>query len=234
MYEEKTNQNLQNIGHKIGHLPEVQTPLRVAQETPWKELASTFVSYLKVIKRLATLSEKDIDVIRKVNRQLSGHGGAESFAESLGKENIGTLVALAAQTVDPNSDHYQDALNELTIMMENAQAIKKSGKTPVDGDPLSDAAIWGYTQVTDPAAQRHNIICHWLERHISHDLRPKGVKIAQKKDWLLTAMADVVALDGTRKTLANPEIFEIWTTAKPKGLGWIGQEKVTAYREALK
>lgn len=214
-------------------------------ESEWKVIARRFIQYVHLVERVLDLSLADLQVIREVNEffarakaEKNGESydptkqtGAAKFLEAIGPEEKEQLRARILSFGNPDSPEYGKGLFELEQMMENAQQLKREGRTPKDGDPLSDHAIWGYTIITDPNALIDFLINHALERYLSQIYRDElHISFTEHKDYLINMFTDLLAIDIARgvRTL-DDGIVKIWMTPKPNGLGWLKQGRIDEY-----
>jgi hypothetical protein len=241
MDKEVAGRHIRTFEQGLENVPEVEEAIRAAGEEV-SETARVFDDYLDLARRLAKLSPEQTRLVAEANEELNRRGGrsgsavkegADIFLEELGETGRQRLLEVISQAADPDSPNYQETVAELAAMMEGGHQLKVSGKRPVDGDPLSDKVIWGHTQISDPVALRHFVICHYLERYVSVSLRKLGVRAAKRKDFFLNAMTDVIILEEMSNS-GEPSIFTMWSTPKDQGgLGWIPQERIDSYKTVL-
>ncbi len=172
-----------------------------------------------------------------VNEKLGKNNKVAKFQEII-SGRVDYFVSFAAEACNPESDTYKEGINELTEMMKNADIIKTADPNakPVDGDPRWDSVIWGYTNgADDPATDIHFVIAHGLCRVISQEFKDeiKDLTGAEKKDWLLNAMTDVIALKGVQGQGREAKFYKQWRDKRPLGLGWVSDVRDQAYREAI-
>ncbi len=210
-----------------------QTRANFASPENQAEIGHTFFAYRLLLKRLIALSPDDTKIIADVN-QSRGKPGADSLLAELGPHRQ-TMIQTLNEALDPQSPLYQAALTELRERMQNGQDIADAGLKPQDGDLRSDQAIWGFTQIAPEhvLAQMHFLICHFIERFMTQTYRKLEIPMAQRKDYFLTAMTDVLILENLRRG-RFADIFAVWRRGKAEGgLGWISDSRLEAYQNAL-
>jgi hypothetical protein len=149
------------------------------------------------------------------------------------------ITDLVTQEVDTSSQVYQASIAQLTEMMTNADSIKKQDPDakPKDGESRWDTVIWGYTNgAEDPLTDIHFVIAHGLTRIISQGFQEEleGLTMAEQKDWVLNAITDVVVLRGLKGIGREATYYKQWREKRPKGLGWISDEREAAYMAVLR
>ena len=218
-------------------------------ETEWKGIARRFIQYVRLAERAIELTPEELNIVREVNdffakakAETEGKDydstkkkGAAEFLEAIGAEERKILRSRILSFGNPDSPEYGKGLLELEQMMENAQQLKREERTPKDGDSLSDHAIWGYTQITNPDALIDFLINHALERYLSQIYRDElHIPFTEHKDYLCNMFIDLLAIDVARGDRSlNDDIVKIWMTPKPNGLGWLKQNRIDEYSKRL-
>jgi len=201
--------------------------LRMAREHPEKVLRS-FAIYDRVIQDLFDLKPDELALIKRVNEKLGKNRGADEFMETMGSEETKILYAVhhAGGMQDRVS---QEGITELAFMMKNAAQLKQKEPDwkPTDGDPRSDTVIWGFVNgANDPNINMHFVICHGIERILT---QASPLEYTKHKDWLLSALTDVVALRGLQGKFPETKLLSLWGQKRPDGLGWISQSRQNEY-----
>lgn len=220
---------------KLSAVPEVQSAITLANEHPDKA-QKIYQEYLEIILQIPLLTTGQLTTIRNARNSLNkgneaisaSHSDSKGLLEAtLGKIDI---PQAALRSLDQTSQYFVLAVDELAKRLEGGHAMKVSGKQPVDGDPESDRVIWGHTKMDNANALLHFVICHYLERYVSEELKGQSIAIGFEKDYFLNAMTDVLILDylGSNK---YADLMALWMLPKDQGgLGWISIEMVAAYK----
>lgn len=225
---ERTRQHIR-AASDLGELPEMRGVMARVEKNP-KEVALTYVNYLRVVKRLMGLDETEVGMIAQVNQRLGKNKGADRFLGELTGTLREEILGMLQQMENPNSHVYKFAMSELRVKMEKAQDMKRAGLMPVDGDPKSDQVIWGYTVINGDLALVDFTVCHFMDRFLAAQLRPRGVEMAWEKDFLISAMTDVLALDAALNHENHRGAFLTWARKKEDGgLGWINLKRMETY-----
>ena len=197
----------------------------------------TFATYHTVIKDLFNLTQEELRIIQQVNEHLHKPRGAHEFIQHMRpyKNDILDIVRHSGDMYLPAN---RKGVDQLAIMMENAWKKRKSDPNwqPTDKDPFSDRVIWGFVNgAIDPKTDIDFTICHGIERIATAQLRSEGVTdYIDHKDWLLSAMTDVVALRGLQGKYPEKTVLPLWERRRPDGLGWVSQDQLKAYKEFQK
>jgi len=228
-------QNVQEFKRNIFGVERVAQVIEFAENNP-RLVAEIYLGYYQIIKDLVRVGLKDQEIVSAVNKKLEKENRVAKFQRILSGRGE-DLVLLAAKAYDPESDTYKLGIEELTSMMRNADTIKTADPNakPVDGDPKWDLVIWGYTNgAVDPLTDIHFVISHGLCRFISQEFKNElsNLTAAEKKDWLLNAMADIIALKGIQGLGREAKFYKQWREKRPMGLGWISDDRDNAYRVA--
>ncbi len=230
---EKTRENTATFKDLSGETIEpLQDSIEVAEQQP-ELIFHKFYQYYAIIKDLFNLTPEEIDIIKRVNEEFNWNRGADRFLEVFGDQKD-TVLTQIRQIGDLDNSHNQSGLSRLTDMMKNAWTIKQANPNwqPTDGDPQSDDVIWGFTRnATTPDIDLDFTICHGIERILTTYY--SEIALVQHKDWLLSALNDVIALKGLRQQGYEAELLPMWSTPRPGGLGWINQTRMDKFREIL-
>ncbi len=223
--------------------PELRSTHEQFTEAQWIEITKAVLRYKDLLQELTQLSPQDVRVIGIVNGELNRgkesskiKPNAESFLRSIGDKQRVKVVTKLIEILNPTNPVFYQALAELHRMMQNAQQLKAEGRTPEDGDPLSDESIWGYTQITNEIAQLYFLIAHFIERVLTQWFRAQlGIELAQHKDYLINAIDDLIALKVARGEtgIGFQVVVNLWRTPKPNGLGWLSERRIEEFRRAL-
>lgn len=233
---EYASRHVQEFKAKISGVERVARLIDYAEKNP-RLVAEIYLGYYQIIKDLVKIDDEDQEIISVVNEKLGKNNKVAKFQEIIsGREE--DIVSLAAEACNPESNTYKEGINELTEMMKNADTVKTADPNakPVDGDPRWDSVIWGYTNgADDPATDIHFVIAHGLCRVISQvfvdELR--DLTGAEKKDWLLNAMTDIIALKGVQGIGREAKFYKQWREKRPAGLGWVSDERDKAYKQTI-
>ena len=224
------------LANRLENVPELQPGFELAVAEP--ELAGNIYGrYIELITSIARLSKREQAAIQTAkDRLIATHGNfgtayevsAVDLLDELGEDKT-ILLTLAASSTDTNSPYVAPALDELVHRMEGGHQLKVSGKQPNDDDAESRLVIWGHTMIANPTALLHFMICHYLERYFSEALSSQGSTLATQKDFLISALIDVVLTDHLgRKTF--DDLYAMWLTPKQQGgLGWITDDRTASY-----
>lgn len=197
-----------------------------------------FLGYTRrAIEELVRLTPEDLKIIAAVNDRMGKMQGADRFLETLGshREVLSTTIE---KHFTPGSPAYEEGLKDLSARMHEAQDLK--ALNPNDGDPRFANAIWAYTKIegpqNNPKTMLHAVMGHLIERVTNQITLEDGTRIIAKKDDLLNALGDTIgfreAQRGEKSNLHS--LYELWNRPKSEGgLGWINNEKMTAFKEAL-
>ncbi len=255
-YLEQAKAVLGQVGAKLFHLPELNETRAVIEqdnnekkslgENPSLTIGRAFIDNLRIIKDLATLSEKDLELLALSDQECAKNnikppsaakGGAIHLREILGKDNLKVLLSGVSEMANVDSPIFKEALEDLDRRMTKGHELAVSGKPTVDGDPEADIAIWGHTKGLKPEAMAHFVTAHLLARTFSarfkNDQDPQVQEIAKDKDIVLASMIDVVMLRNAQGK-APKKIVEIWgKTREEGGLGWNKPERQAIFNEIV-
>jgi hypothetical protein len=230
---EAVRPHVENFSTQLGDFTRLEeTRKNYKSPERWQEVAHTFFLYRQMLKRLVNISDADLQIMAAVN-EAKGTKGASGLLAELGPEKRAQLIKTLNKALDPESPIYTAALEELRAMMQNGQDIFDEEKKPTDGDPRSDAAIWGFTQIGPEHVhtQMHFLVCHFMERFMTQVYREAGIPMAGKKDYFLTAITDVLILEHLKNDRFN-DVFALWQKPKAEGgLGWISTGRLEGYQE---
>ncbi|OGG35218.1 hypothetical protein A2363_02185 [Candidatus Gottesmanbacteria bacterium RIFOXYB1_FULL_47_11] len=197
----------------------------------------TFAQYHMTIKHLFTLTPQELDVIQQVNEKLQKKRGAHEFIEHM-KPHRNEILKIVRHAGDVYLPENRKGIEQLATMMGNAWNLRKEDPnwTPRDGDPRADKVIWGFVKgAEDPKINIDFAVCHGIERITTAYLHRIGVtEYIDHKDWLITAMEDVVALRGLQGKYPEANILHIWQQPRPVGLGWVSQARAQEYRKFIR
>lgn len=234
---------LTEIAHKnvirFGKFDVAKTPplwdsLSLATTEP-KQVLRTFAIFHTIIKDLFTLSDEELHLIEQVNEKLHKPRGAHEFMEHMRTYN-NEILDIVRHAGDMNVASNQQGITELATMMGNAWKLKQNEPNwkPTDGDNRADNVIWGFVNgASDAQTDIDFTICHGIERIVTEHLRDKNIDYTHHKDWLLSAMTDVVVLRGLQGKHPEKTVLPLWTLRRPDGLGWVSQSRLNAYKEFL-
>lgn len=236
--------HLENAIHSfksgLTSVPEAREASDLASENPIP-VGKLFIDYLRIVKKFALITSADRKILNRASSILkqkgdrflsASHMTMEQYESLLG-DSQPRLVSYLIKATDPKTEEHKEAISDLSEMMEKGHKLKMEGKTPKDGDPEFDSAIWSHTQIENPKAIEHVVIAHFMERFMSNLVEEKtGNK--PEKDSFLNAITDFVILEGLRNDNAS-HILAVWRTPKSQGgVGWVSEERVEAMKEALK
>lgn len=216
----------------VGNAEILQRTIAFAEANP-KLVADKFYAYYRIIKDLFNLSPEEISTIKSVNEKLGTKRGADEFLEALGDKKDAILRQIR-QIGDLENPKNQEGINKLTQMMNNAWTIKQSEPdwAPKDGDKRANEVIWGFVKgAENPEIDIDFSLCHGIERTLT-SYYPDN-KFTNHKDWLLSALNDVVALKGLKGENHEAKVLPFWSKPRPAGLGWISAQRRDSYRELL-
>lgn len=213
-------------------------------EEQWITIVKVVLRYRNILEGLVNLSPQEIRLIGIVNGELNQgkeaskiKPNAETFLQSIGNEQRNEMRAKFNEFFDIKSEVFQQGLGELCQMMQNAQLLKAQGRTPKDGEELSDESIWGYTQITNEIAQLYFLMAHFIERILTQCFRDQlEIELAHHKDYLINAIDDLIALKVARgeSGIGFNIIVKLWQTPKPDGLGWLSERRIEEYKKVLR
>ncbi len=233
------------LANSLQEDPEVRPAIDLIGSAP--EFAiNTYRRYEEQIGRMALLGAEEIESIGVSQQLMAGESstkqgsvskvGANDILSALG-ESRDLLGSIATESVNPDSPHYQPAIDELVRRMERGHQMSVDGVKPSDEDTRTHEYIWGHTVHTDKmddVTLLNFIICHYLERFFAEALAAKGYDFARQKDFLINALDDVIILEHIAGR-GEPSIFNLWSKAKEQGgLGWITPERLDSYTSQSK
>lgn len=240
--EEQTLTNAKNLAESLKDVPEVKDACQWSVTNP-EEFGEIFETYLRLVRKLEGYTDEDIAIVRNANKIMkkrkvratsASNLRADAFLRNLSEDQKNSLVDTVSQAFNPKSPFYEDSMSQLASMMFEGHKMFVSGGTPKDGDPTSDRVIWGHTQAredVEPIVLVHFIICHYLARFVSHALN--DVVDVQDKDAFLAVLTDVILLEEA-KNPGSTGVLKIWLTPRDRGgLGWMIQEQIDAYGDAI-
>jgi hypothetical protein len=229
---ESASANIDAFGKtEVAGAEPLQDSVKLAVESP-KLVADKFYAYYNVVRDLFNLSTEDLAIIRSVNRQLDSTRGADAFLDTFGDQKE-QILAQMRQMGDLDNPDNQAGIKQLTEMMHNAWKIKQDEPdwSPKDGGPQADSVIWGFINgATDPETDIDFALCHGIERTLT-EYYPDN-DYTKKKDWLLCALNDVIALRGIKGQGYEAQLLPVWSASRPEGLGWVSQRRLDAYKHA--
>lgn len=259
-YQEKTRGVVDQFSIGLNHLPELKplfTSFKLGNlreeigEEPIHYIARTYLGYLGLIKDLATLSDSDIKLVRRINKQCKKQGlssgsavnhGADHFLLTIGKSNKHRLLSFAVESSDIKSLVFQDALSDLVGRMTKGHELAEAGVDQTDGvSQKVDWAIYGHTKGLQTRAMIHFLMAHFLERTITQAFKQrldkknnnKIRKLISPKDFFLQALGDVIRLQKSREEVTE-EIYEMWRTPREEGgLGWNKDDQQAVFDEIV-
>lgn len=204
------------VAQELGSLPELQkAAVEYLKNDPIPVLKTFFGYTRRVLREMTQLTDEE----------LSSLPHAKKLLEKLGSHTI-ELAARIEEHFKPGSLTYERGLMDLSTRMRGAQALK--ALQPKDGDPTFDNVIWGYTRIAHPEnhseTMLHFVMGHLIERVANQITFTDGTRIVNKKDDLLRAMGDVIALRETQLGNKSPlhSFYTMWHRPKAEGgLGWI-------------
>jgi hypothetical protein len=151
---------------------------------------------------------------------------------------------------DAGSDDFYHAIVDLVVRMGRGHELKEQGRTPKDGDPEFDQAIFGHTLGLGPDALLHFTMCHFMERifaaSFSKDESLEVRELASQKDMFLNAMGDLIKLNTTKALFKDESqltkkeqgylrIANIWGKSRVDGgVEWFSDEKKAMFAQVLK
>ena len=222
----------------LSDIPEIRPAIELANSDPGY-VADIYAEYVDIIRQLSNLDYAEQDLIQRSWAKLIANGGEIGSASQISA--IELLARLsdsqilrpgyeAAKAITPESEQRNAAVSDLATMLEAGHWRAIEGKQLTDGDPEADVVIWGHTEISDPDALVHFVICHFLERYFARLIvsTSSDPKLPQK-DFFINAMADVILLDhfGLNHYI---EIFEMWATPKDQGgLGWLKLDRIDSF-----
>lgn len=231
MLEPATRELTATVGNKL-QFSELVTARNYFNPNHWREVRRIGLDNLATIRGISTLNTADEALLKRYT-VLRGRDSYLLRFPRLHQSSWNNLVVKLMQHLDVEDVEFNMALVTLESMMHNAQTLKREGRKPVDGDPLSDEAIWGYTQIIAPETQVHFVIGHLLERLAS--VLWSSLAETGHKDWLLDLMSEIILLNAAKQGFAKKDVmFQMWSTPKVEGgLGWISTDSLDAMRLAL-
>lgn len=207
-----------------------------AEQNPDK-IARIYYGYYSIIKDMINLSEDDSEIIEGANIRLQKENKFAKFKEIIaGRED--EFMGIVARACDPENKSYELGVKKLTEMMKKADRIKTKNPDAKadDKDHMWDNVIWGYTNgADDPETDEHFCITHGLTQIINRSffkkLNTEGNLF--KKDWFICAMTEVLILKGLRGEGWESEFYQQWRDTRPKGLSWVSDSRLAAYKAEL-
>jgi len=220
---------------KLGHLYTLQPTFEYINNNPEK-VARVFVDYASLFDRFFKLGESEIDILKKVDIAMGDnhHKSAVEFRkQAVGHEK--EILKLVRTVSDPGTKQYKEGMNQLATMMTNAWDMKVDKLSPTDGDPRSDNVIWGYVRGSnDPQIDVHFVAAHLTERVLTAALKDTSLSnLSKDKDWSFPVSTAIVGLDGVREIGAGGRLFPVWREPRPNGLGWISENRITAFKNSI-
>jgi len=201
------------------------------------EVGRVYNSYIRIFEVMANLTTEERATIVQANQHLQVAGGESGSASSVtaveladvAQEHGINLAAEMIEAINPESEFYQLAVDELVAKLAGGHQFKLAGKTPSDGDPESAKIIWGHTQITDATALVHFLINHYTRCYMSRSMGNAGIDIAKEKDFSINAMVDALIVDHLGDN-HFAEIYEVWANPKDRaGVGWISDDRLASY-----
>jgi len=233
--------SIDSFANHLFSVPELEVAIQEAQKSP-KSVAQIFIDYLRIIQAFAQMSDEDRIIVTRAEEILAQERDQsfnsasrmtmEEYEELLGEQKL-EIARFILEASNPSTQVHNDALRELCSMMLRGHELKERGRTPKDGDPDFDLAIWSHTQISDPRANTHVVIAHFIERTMSNFVADRrGMK--PEKDSFLNAITNFVILKGLRNQDLT-YILDMWRRPKNEGgLGWASEDRITAIDEALR
>lgn len=226
-------QNVVKFGqYDVAKSPYLSDALKFAQTYP-EQILHHFATYDMVIRDLFNLKPEEIHMIHKVNSKLGKTRGADEFIEHMQPYKT-QILDIAHHAGGLENESTQRGVTKLATLMENAAQLKQTEPSwkPSDGDPRSDNIIWGFVNgATDSETNIDFVICHGIERIVSQSLQKEKIEYTKHKDWLISAMTDVVALRGLQGKYPEKKLLSRWIQKRPNGLGWVSQQRLDTYKE---
>jgi len=216
----------------VAKTPLLSNTVEMARTHP-EQILQCFATYDMVIRDLFNLKPEELRIIHEVNSKLGKTRGADEFINHMQPYKT-HILDIIHHTGGLESELTQQGVAELASMMKNAAQLKEKEPNwkPTDGDPRSDNVIWGFVNgATDPKTNIDFIMCHGIERIVTQSLRKENIEYTKHKDWLVSAMTDIVALRGLQGKYPENKLLSQWSQRRPNGLGWISQQRLDAYEE---
>jgi len=232
---ETAGKNVVKFGaYDVAQAEPLKDSMALAEANP-ELILKTFAMYDMIIKDLFALTDDELKIIEQVNDKLQKTRGAHEFLKNMDthKHEILNVVRHAGNLMDAKN---QKGVAELAAMMGNAWTIKQTEPDwkPTDGHKRADTVIWGFVNdAKDPRTDIDFAILHGIERIETQHFQDKGIDYTHHKDWLITAMEDIVALRGLQGKYPETKVIDLWTQGRPNGLGWINEKKLSAYKKLL-
>ncbi|MBL8015533.1 MAG: hypothetical protein JNK26_05100 [Candidatus Doudnabacteria bacterium] len=220
-------------------VPEITAAYELAVNNPLM-VSRIFYRYVQLVDQMTNLSEENLTIIAQYYRSKAlekpdsaSHHNLLDVLNTISTEQKESLRDLIREAANPASPVFKAALTNLQEMMKNGSEYKASGQVPYDGDPLADRLIWGHTQLTAPYILIEFTVCHFIERFMSVAFAKIIPDIARHKDWFLSALTDVIALNAAREDTSK-QVSRHWqVTREEGGLGWLSSTRLQAFRDII-
>lgn len=224
-------------------VPEITTAYELAANNPLM-VSRIFSRYVQLVDQIVDLGEEDLQIITEYhnrkpktqNKDSASHHNLLDMLNSISTEQKEGLRSLIREAANPTSETFLAALINLRKMMAmGSQFAKKEKKkeTPKDGDPKSDRVIWGHTQLEAPYVLIEFTICHFIERFMSVAFAKIIPDIARHKDWFLSVLTDVIALNAAREDTSK-QVSRHWQVPRTEGgLGWLSEKRIQLFKNIV-
>lgn len=229
-------QHYDTLEHRLSGVPELRPAFDIYDKNPG-HVSEVYLGYIGLISDMADLDAADLSLIQQSQISLRSSGKETGSASSIGANDIvtalgprkGMLVDLANNSVNPQSEHYQDAVNNLVSKLEGGHKLSERRKSPSEHDPESLKVIWGHTLITGDEALLHFMTCHYLGLYFSEALQAEKIDFADKKDFFVNALTDVVIINHLHANNTDP-MYDVWAKSKKEGgMGWITKSRRNSY-----
>lgn len=233
--KEVANAHIKIVKERLGHIYTLKPTFEYINNNS-EQVARIFVDYVSLFDRFFKLKENEVDILKNVDEIIGDnhHKSAVQF-RTAARGNEKKILELVQTVSDPGTKQYKEGMNQLTTMMTNAWDMKVDGLSPKDGDPRSDNVIWGYVQGSNyPEIDVHFVAAHLTERVLTAALKNTSLhNLTKDKDWSFPVSTAIVGLDGVREIGAGGRLFPIWREPRPNGLGWISENRITAFKNSF-
>jgi hypothetical protein len=226
-------------GKPVASVELLRDSIEHAEVNP-ETIARTFSDYFLIVYHLFHLTAEELSIITAANANLVKAGtkdrGADRFLQIMATHEREVLDGLR-RIGNLDIANNRKGLDQLAEMMNNAWEKKQSDPTwkPTDGDPEADRVIWGFVNgANTPQVDENFALVHGMERILTPlFVGTDAEEFTAKKDWLISAMTDVIALRGLQNRGREAKVFSMWSTPRENGLNWISKERLAAFKQAL-
>ena len=254
MKKDNFSRTLNYVIRNVDKIPELSETIRIVKsnkgiksdfvDSPIEYIRIIFFDYLSIIRTLTSLSDSDLQLVKRINKTRKvigldtnplGHHGIDVFYSKVNKKDRNYYWQHLISSLDIENSIFQKGVSDLSDRMMLASRLAAEGIVLKDGDPRADKVIWGHTKGLKPEATIHFVICHLIDRLTSQIFQKSKnerlKKIPLNKHYLFDPFGDMIFLF-TSKKMINPEVSKRWELTRAKGgLGWNTPEEQLVFDE---